>query len=107
MQTIYYSTSHFIRHTGNMVDLDEFRRKQALAQADSLARQPQWDHWEDPSAQTGFQPRVITIQTKKEPHTQPQPRRSRRRLSMNWVLDTCASLGVVAMTLTFMFQVML
>ena len=27
MQTIYYSTPNFIRHTGNVVDLGEYRRK--------------------------------------------------------------------------------
>ena len=37
MQTIYATTTHFIRHQGNMVDLGEFRRKQALARAGSLA----------------------------------------------------------------------
>ena len=37
MQTIYATTTHVIRHQGNMVDLGEFRRKQALARAGSLA----------------------------------------------------------------------
>jgi hypothetical protein len=32
MQTIYVTTTHFIRHEGNMVDLTEYRRKLALAQ---------------------------------------------------------------------------
>lgn len=32
MQTIYFTTSNFIRHEGNMVDLTEYRRKLALAQ---------------------------------------------------------------------------
>ena len=27
MQTIYFETTHFIRHTGNLVDLTEYRRK--------------------------------------------------------------------------------
>ena len=25
MQTIYYTTTHFVRHTGNVVDLEEYR----------------------------------------------------------------------------------
>ena len=32
MQTIYFTTSNYIRHEGNMVDLTEYRRKLALAQ---------------------------------------------------------------------------
>ena len=42
MQTIYYKTSNFIRHSGNVIDLTELRRRQAAAaQRDSLARQPE------------------------------------------------------------------
>lgn len=32
MQTIYFTTTNFIRHEGNLVDLTEYRRKLALAQ---------------------------------------------------------------------------
>ncbi len=32
METIYFTTSNFIRHEGNMVDLTEYRRKLSLAQ---------------------------------------------------------------------------
>lgn len=32
MQTVYFTTSNFIRHEGNLVDLTEYRRKLALAQ---------------------------------------------------------------------------
>lgn len=31
MQTMYDKTSNFIRHSGNMIDLDEFRRRLELA----------------------------------------------------------------------------
>ena len=37
MQTIYYTTASFIRHTGNVVDLEDYRRKLALTQEGSLA----------------------------------------------------------------------
>ena len=37
MQTIYYSTPHYICHEGNLVDLNEFRRKRSLVQEGSLA----------------------------------------------------------------------
>ena len=40
MQTIYYTTPNFIHSTGNVVDLNEYRRKLALAQEGSLAPQP-------------------------------------------------------------------
>ena len=32
MQTLYYTTGNFIRHTGNVVDLTEYRRRLAQAQ---------------------------------------------------------------------------
>lgn len=32
MQTVYFTTSNFIRHEGNLVDLTEYRRKLAQAQ---------------------------------------------------------------------------
>jgi len=98
MQTIYYSTSNFIRHTGNLVDLNEFRRKQALAQQDSLARQ-----LDRPQPEPAFQPRIVTIQPQAQ--TASRPRRKHRRDRLTWILDACASVGVVAMTLTFMLQV--
>ena len=41
MQTMYYKTSNFIEHSGNVIDLDELRRRQTAAQWDSLARQPE------------------------------------------------------------------
>ena len=27
MQTLYYTTNNFVRHSGNIVDLSEYRRK--------------------------------------------------------------------------------
>ena len=32
MQTVYYTTSNFIRHTGNVVDLAEYRRRLTRAE---------------------------------------------------------------------------
>ena len=40
MQTIYYSTPNFIHHTGNVVNLAEYRRKLELTQEGSLAPKP-------------------------------------------------------------------
>lgn len=103
MQTMYYKTSSFIQHTGNLIDLTELRRRQAAsAQQDSLARQPEsvW-YPEEPAAQeeSGFRPVVLTM-------TKTQRRRAgwERRA---WVLDVCASLGVVLMTALFVLRIML
>ena len=32
MQTLYYNTDRYMRHTGNVVDLNEYRRKMAAVQ---------------------------------------------------------------------------
>lgn len=102
MQTMYYKTSSFIHHTGNVVDLEEYRRKAALAressslQQDSLARQPQAALWPEEPA---FQPVVLS--------STPEERRRARRQRRAWTLDACASLAVVLMTLVFALRVML
>ncbi len=99
MQTMYYKTSNFIRHTGNVVDLNEFRRRQAAAaQRDSLARQPEVEAYL-PEEEPGFQPVVLTLS--------PEERRRTRRERRAWCLDAYASLAVVLMTLVFALRVML
>ena len=94
MRTMYYKTSNFIQHTGNLVDLDEFRRITAAAQPDSLARQPEPEPW--PGEEPAFRPVVLEATPKAS-------RRERRA----WALDACASLAVVLMTLLFALRVML
>lgn len=99
MQTMYYKTSNFIQHTGNVVDLNEFRRRQAAAaQRDSLARQPEVEAYL-PEEEPGFQPVVLTLS--------PEERRRTRRERRAWRLDAYASLAVVLMTLVFALRVML
>lgn len=98
MQTMYYKTSNFIRHTGNIIDLNELRRKQAAAQRDSLARQPDADAWyleEGPA----FRPVVLTLS--------PEERRRAQRERRAWRLDTCASLAVILMTAVFLLRMVL
>ena len=74
MQTMYYKTSSFIQHTGNVVDLEEYRRKAALAressslQQDSLARQPQAALWPEEPA---FQPVVLSSTPEERPAAAP------------------------------------
>lgn len=93
MQTMYYTTSNYIRHTGNLVDLNEYRRRQAIAQSGSLA--PQLE--EEAPAQEVTLTLLPSV----------RPRRRTRRLRFSWILDACASLCVVVMTVAFTLQVFL
>ena len=108
MQTIYYSTPNFIRHTGNVVDLAEYRRKLSLAQEGSLAPQPQYEEACDYDYDCPWpvrpteEPRLRLVTEAPDPAAQRSLRRQRRA----WMLDICASLGIVAMTLTFTVQVL-
>ena len=103
MQTMYYKTSNFIRHSGKVIDLTELRRRQALAQHDSLARQPEdVDLSPEPEIreeEPAFRPVVLTLSRGQ--------RRRARRTRRAWMLDACASLAVVLMTLGFVLRVML
>ena len=81
MQTLYYSTSNWIRHTDNIVDLEQYRRK--LSQAE--------DH------QPAEGPELIVLPQPSAPRTRRSQRLRRRAL----LLDAWASMGVLGMTLTF------
>ena len=98
MKTMYYQTSNFIQHTGNIIDLGELRRRQALAQKDSLARQPEEGLW-IPEEEPAFRPVVLTLS--------PEERRRARRERQAWRLDVCASAAVVLMTLAFALRMLL
>lgn len=97
MRTMYYQTSNFIQHTGSLVDLGEFRRRAALAQEDSLARQP--EVLPAAEAEPNFCPVVMTMS--------PAQRRRARRIRRAWTLDAYASLAVILMTLVFTLRVLL
>jgi len=90
MQTMYYTTNNFVRHTGNIVDLSEYRRKLALAQEASCVEQ---EPAESAMRAQGLEPR---------------PRRSaaRRQERRAMALDMWASMGVLVMTLTFTLHVL-
>lgn len=99
MQTMYYKTSNFIAHTGNIIDLAELRRKRELAQRDSLARQPEAAYLPEEQEEPGFRPVVLTMS-----------RSQRRRAGWErraWMLDACASLAVILMTAAFLLQMVL
>ena len=95
MQTIYYKTSNFIQYTGNIIALPELRRRQAAAQRDSLARQPEVEAYL-PEEEPGFRPVVLTLS--------PEERRRARRERQAWRLDACASAAVIVMTLAFLLR---
>ena len=77
MQTIYFTTTNFIRHEGNVVDLTEYRRKLALVQGQA--------------------------ETEEQPVFVPRPRTNhrRRRICLATVLDCAASLVLIITALSF------
>ena len=50
MQTLYYSTSNWIRHTDNIVDLEQYRRKLSQAEDHQPAEGPELIVLPQPSA---------------------------------------------------------
>ena len=90
MQTLYYTTSNFVRHTDNIVDLSEYRRKLERLQADRL-------RWQERDETEECEPVEV----------QPRPRRSQQRRERKAaVLDMWASMGVLVMTVTFTLYVL-
>ena len=90
MQTLYYTTSNFVRHTDNIVDLSEYRRKLERLQADRL-------RWQERDEAEECEPVEV----------QPRPRRSQQRRERKAaVLDMWASMGVLVMTVTFTLYVL-
>ncbi len=82
MQTIYFTTTNFIRHEGNVVDLTEYRRKLALAQG------------------------VTEPAVEEEPAFTPRPRTNhrRRKVLSHMALDYAASLALIITALSFAFS---
>lgn len=81
MQTIYFTTSNFIRHEGNLVDLTEYRRKLAQAQG-----QP-----EPEEAQRPVRARTV---------------RRRRSFLPGMMLDCAASVALIVTALTFAVKIL-
>lgn len=108
MQTIYTTTANFVQHEGNLVDFQEYRRRLALTQEGSLAPSPRaeslrWEQEWTQEAQEEEAPRLYAL----EPRQELRPSRRERREHRAMVLDLCASLGVVMMTLAFVLQLAL
>lgn len=85
MQTIYFTTSNFIRHEGNLVDLTEYRRKLALAQGES-ACEP------EPAPQTEARPA--------------RSRTRRRAVRPGMMLDYAASVALIITALSFAAKIL-
>ena len=92
MQTTYYKSYRSAPHAGNIIQLSQLRRRQDLAQRDSLARQPEEERWAS-ETDSLFRPVVLTIT--------PEERRRARQERRAWRLDACASLAVILMTAAF------
>lgn len=92
MQTLYYTTGNFIRHTGNVVDLTEYRRRLAQAASDFQPEEP----LSAPCPSSAREGREVRRRRA----------RSRRSSRLALFLDGCASMGVVVMTLTFTAQLL-
>lgn len=85
MQTMYYTTHNFIRHTDNVVDLTEYRRRLARARQEQ-ALNFELDCDDAPDQTAASAPRSAGLRT----------------LS----LENLASLGILVMTLAFTVQVL-
>ena len=83
METIYFTTSNFIKHEGNMVDLTEYRRKLALAQG-------------IPQEEPEEEPRPVRART----------RRRSRSLLTGLMLDYAASAAIFVTALTFTLKIL-
>ena len=89
MQTLYYTTNNFIRHTDNVVDLSEYRRKLSGVRSQPMSWQMEDEEEYEPQAY------------------QPRPRRSQQRQERRWtLLDKWAAMGIVVMTVTFTLHVL-
>lgn len=84
MQTIYFTTSNFIRHEGNLVDLTEYRRKLAQVQAQSEPEE------EEPPV------RPVRARTA----------RRRRGFLPGMMLDCAASIALIVTALTFAVKIL-
>ena len=98
MQTLYYSTSNWIRHTDNIVDLEQYRRKLSQAEDHQPAEGPELIVLPQPYHPLPALGPELMFLPPPSPHPTPRLNRLRRRALL---LDAWASMGVLVMTLTF------
>lgn len=97
MQTIYYETSNFIRHEGNLVDLGAYRQKLAAVSGESWGPEPAAPLMYEVEKMPSSVP-VLTLVPQESP-AQRRARRSRKRVrGFALALDFCASLAIVVLT---------
>lgn len=90
MQTIFYTTECLVSRRENVVDLNEYRRKLARVGEDSRAPRV----WEPSLPRDTPEPAC------------PRFRRSGVHRRQGLLLDLVASIGVLAMTLTFTLRIL-
>lgn len=109
MQTIYYTTRNFIHRRDNIVDLEDYRRRLALAQEGSLAPRPREEYapWEEGSREE-YAPREEAPRLRAlPPRADSAALRRERRERLSLTLDLWASAGVLVMTLAFLARLLL
>lgn len=92
MQTVYYSTKNYIRHSGNVVDFTEYRRK--LAQVDGSLALAEPVHPAEPEASV-------------RPVRASRPARAPRRRGLSDWLELTATLVLIAVAVTVWVQLMI
>lgn len=96
MQTIYYETSSFIRHEGNVVDLDVYRQKLSAVSGGDWAPESVPAEGETPADLVALPAGPAAAAQERE------RRRKVRRAGM--VLDFAASAAIIVLTLTAVVQ---
>lgn len=96
MQTMYFETSSFIRHEGNLVDLAAYRRKLSAVSGESWA--PRFEEASEPEPEAREVPRLTVLPTWEARTETPRAHRTRRGRRLALALDLCASLAVIALT---------
>ncbi|HJA64121.1 MAG TPA: hypothetical protein H9719_08330 [Candidatus Intestinimonas stercoravium] len=84
METVYYRTSNFIRHQGDVVDLEAYRRKLAAARRAE-------EHREAPAAEA---PAVLRLLPQESPARRRARKLRRGARKLHAALDLGASLSV-------------
>lgn len=97
MQTIYYETSSFIRHEGNVVDLGAYRQKLAAVSGEDwsgVAERELLPPMEEDAAP------LLTLVPEESDQTRIQRRRHHRVRRAGILLDLGASAAILLMTIT-------
>ena len=90
MQTIYTTSCRLGIRTDNVIDLNAYRRARGLTVQ------------EPAPVEVEVEPLLWSREGEK-----PAPRRARKAMSLSaWMLDICASAGVLAMTVAFTMQIL-